>query len=73
MNILMQQGRAQPPQPPSLDAVMQAAPVVGLVVVLVLLALVQMPPANAEVFKLIAAGLLGAVTTSRRTPNGGPQ
>ena len=61
------------PSFPSADAVMQAAPVLGLVVVLVLLAVVPMPAANAEVFKLIAAGLLGAVTTQRRNSNGGSQ
>ena len=67
MKITIQQRSAQMPSLPSTDAVIQAAPVVGLVLVLIVLAVAPMPPANAEVFKLIAAGLLGAVTTQRRS------
>lgn len=59
------------PSLPSSDAIVKAAPAVGLAVALVLLVAVPMPPANAEIVKLIAAGFLGALTQGRA--QGAPQ
>ena len=54
----------------SSDAIVKAAPAIGLALALVLLVVVPMPAGNAEIVKLIAAGFLGALTQGRLT--GGP-
>jgi hypothetical protein len=71
MKITLIQGRSPMPPLASSDAIVKAAPAIGLALALVLLVAVPMPAGNAEIVKLIAAGFLGALTQGRLT--GGSQ
>jgi hypothetical protein len=68
VKIIITKGGAQMPSI-SADAIVKAAPALGLTIALVLLVAVPMPPANADIVKLIAAGFLGALTQGRLQGN----
>lgn len=65
MNIIIKAGKA-PMKPPSSDSIITALPIIGLVAVFGLLVFFPLPGPNAEIFKLIAVGLLGALVSPRR-------